>query len=225
MRLRRLVLSRYGMFTDHALDFGERNGDGPDLHLVYGLNEAGKSTALAGFLDLLFGIEQQSRYKFLHGYEAMRIDSDLEIDGRVHRFARIRRKRESLVDEHGRPVADGVLVHALGGMTREAYRAMFSLDDETLEEGGEEILRSEGDLGQLLFASSAGLVELTRALKGLRQGAEQFHRGGLDARSSRSSRRSSARWTRRRGRSTLRRAGLPGSLRIATARGRLTTGL
>ena len=178
MRLRRLVLSRYGMFTDHVIDFGERNGDGPDLHLVYGLNEAGKSTALAGFLDLLFGIEPQSRYNFLHGYEAMRIDSDLEIDGRVHRFARIRKKRESLVDEHGRPVADGVLVHALGGMTREAYRAMFSLDDETLEEGGEEILRSEGDLGQLLFASSAGLVELTRALKGLRQGAERFHRGG-----------------------------------------------
>ena len=176
MRLRRLVLSRYGMFTDHALDFGERNGDGPDLHLVYGLNEAGKSTALAGFLDLLFGIEQQSRYHFLHGYEAMRIDSDLEIDGRVHRLARIRRKRQSLVDEHGRPVADGVLVHALGGMTREAYRAMFSLDDETLEEGGEEILRSEGDLGRLLFASSAGLVELTRGLKGLRHGAEQFHR-------------------------------------------------
>ena len=78
MRLRRLVLSRYGMFTDHTLDFGERNGDGPDLHLVYGLNEAGKSTALAGFLDLLFGIEQQSRYHFLHGYESMRIESDLE---------------------------------------------------------------------------------------------------------------------------------------------------
>ena len=176
MRLRRLVLSRYGMFTDHALDFGERNGDGPDLHLVYGLNEAGKSTALAGFLDLLFGIEQQSRYRFLHGYEAMRIESDLEIDGKVHRLARIRRKRESLVDEHGRPVADGVLVHALGGMTREAYRAMFSLDDETLEEGGEEILRSEGDLGRLLFASSAGLVELTRGLKHVRRGAEEFHR-------------------------------------------------
>ena len=176
MRLRRLVLSRYGMFTDHALDFGERNDDGPDLHLVYGLNEAGKSTALASFLDLLFGIEQQSRYSFLHGYEAMRIESDLEIDGKVHRLARIRKKSESLVDEHGRPVADGVLVHALGGMTREAYRAMFSLDDETLEEGGEEILRSEGDLGRLLFASSAGLVELTRGLKHVRRGAEEFHR-------------------------------------------------
>ena len=176
MRLRRLVLSRYGMFTDHALDFGERNGDGADLHLVYGLNEAGKSTALTGFLDLLFGIEQQSRYHFLHGYESMRIESDLEIDGRVHRLARIRKKSESLVDEYGRPVADGVLAHALGGMTREAYRAMFSLDDETLEEGGEEILRSEGDLGRLLFASSAGLVELSRGLKQVRRGAEEFHR-------------------------------------------------
>ena len=29
----------------------------PDLHIVYGPNETGKSTALGGFLDLLFGIE------------------------------------------------------------------------------------------------------------------------------------------------------------------------
>ncbi len=28
MRLRRLGLSRYGMFTDHTIDFGERIGDG-----------------------------------------------------------------------------------------------------------------------------------------------------------------------------------------------------
>ena len=92
MRVRRLVLARYGRFSDHALDFGERNGDVPDLHFVYGLNEAGKTTALAVFLDLPFGIEQQSRYSFLHGYEAMRIESELEIAGKTHRLARIRRK-------------------------------------------------------------------------------------------------------------------------------------
>ena len=61
-------------------------------------------------------------------------------------------------------------------MNREAYRTMFSLDEETLEEGGEEILRSEGDLGRLLFASRAGLLDLTRGLGRLRKGAEEFHR-------------------------------------------------
>ena len=177
MRLRRLGLSRYGMFTDHTINFGERIDGSPDLHIVYGPNETGKSTALGGFLDLLFGIEPRSRYSFLHGYEAMRIESDLEIGEQTHRLVRVRKTKASLLDEHGQPIADGVIANALGGMDRDAYKAMFSLDDDTLEGGGDEILRSEGDLGQLLFATSAGLVELSKTLNQLRESAEKFHRG------------------------------------------------
>ena len=177
MRLRRLDLSRYGMFTDHTINFGERIDGSPDLHIVYGPNETGKSTALGGFLDLLFGIEPRSRYNFLHGYEAMRIESDLEISEQTHRLVRVRKTKASLLDEHGQPIADGVIANALGGMDRNAYKAMFSLDDDTLEGGGDEILRSEGDLGQLLFATSAGLVELSKTLNRLRESAEKFHRG------------------------------------------------
>ena len=176
MRLRRLDLSRYGMFTDHTINFGEWIDGSPDLHIVYGPNETGKSTALGGFLDLLFGIEPRSRYRFLHGYEAMRIESDLEISGQTHRLVRVRKTKASLFDEHGQPIADGVIANALGGMDRDAYKAMFSLDDDTLEGGGDEILRSEGDLGQLLFATSAGLVELSKTLNRLRESAEKFHR-------------------------------------------------
>ena len=177
MRLRQLGLSRYGMFTDHTIDFGERIGDSPDLHIVYGPNEAGKSTALAGFLDLLFGIELRSRYSFLHGYETMRIESDLEISEQTHRLVRVRKTTASLLNEHGQSVADGVIANALGSMDRAAYRAMFSVDDDTLEGGGEEILRSEGDLGQLLFATSSGLIELSKTLKQLREDTGKFHRG------------------------------------------------
>lgn len=51
MRVRRLDLARYGKFTDRTIDFGPRRDDGPDLHIVFGLNEAGKSTALNAYLD------------------------------------------------------------------------------------------------------------------------------------------------------------------------------
>ncbi|RUZ44473.1 AAA family ATPase, partial [Mesorhizobium sp. M7A.F.Ca.US.003.02.1.1] len=71
MRLRRLDLIRYGKFTDRTIDFGPKPESGPDLHIVFGLNETGKSTALSGYLDLLFGIEERSRYNFLHEYSAM----------------------------------------------------------------------------------------------------------------------------------------------------------
>ena len=98
MRLRRLDLARYGKFTDRVIDFGERPADGPDLHVVYGPNEAGKSTAFAAFLDLLFGIDARSRYNFLHPYPAMRVGASLELSGVVRELARIKRPQRSLLD-------------------------------------------------------------------------------------------------------------------------------
>ena len=177
MRLRRLNLSRYGMFTDRAVDFGPAPAGAPDLHLVYGPNEAGKSTALAGFLDLLFGFEHRTPYAFLHDRRTMRVEGDIEIDGDARRFVRVRKRRGSLLDGAGRTVPEGMLANALGDMTRETYKATFSLDDDTLEAGGDEILKSEGDLGQLLFEGSAGLVELRAVLDKLREEAEAFHKG------------------------------------------------
>ena len=81
MRLRRLDLTRYGKFTDYSIDFGEYVPGTPDIHVVYGLNEAGKSTSLAAYLDLLFGIEERSRYNFLHQYGAMQVGACLQFDG------------------------------------------------------------------------------------------------------------------------------------------------
>ena len=177
MRLRRLDLSRYGIFTDHEIDFDTSSPGAPDLHVIYGPNEAGKSTALSGFLDLLFAFEHRSRYGFAHGYDAMRVEADLEIGGETRRFARIRKRQGSLLDGSGQPASEGVLSNALGGMNRDAYKEMFSLDDDTLEAGGEAILRSEGDLGQLLFAAGAGITELREVLGRLRGVADGFHRG------------------------------------------------
>ena len=119
MRLRRLNLLRYGLFSGQKIDFGESAEGKPDLHVIYGPNEAGKSTALAGFLDLLFAFKQRSRYGFKHGYEAMRMEADIEIGGKEHHFVRIRRRQGSLLDGSDRQIPDGLLINALGGMNRE----------------------------------------------------------------------------------------------------------
>ncbi len=177
MRLRRLRLPRYGLFTGAEIDFGARSDGAPDLHIVYGPNETGKSTALSAYLDLLFAIEHRTRYAFLHRFDAMRVEADVEIGGEVRRFARIKRRRDTLLDGRDRPVADDAFAAALGGMDRAAYKTMFSLDDDTLEAGGEEILESEGRLGQLLFAGGAGLVELGATLRKLRDESDAFRKG------------------------------------------------
>ncbi|MBZ9672519.1 ATP-binding protein [Mesorhizobium sp. ES1-3] len=176
MRLRRLDLTRYGKFTDKAIDFGEKPVSGPDLHIVFGLNEAGKSTALAAYLDLLFGIEERSRYNFLHEYSSMRIGGLLGFDGRALAVSRTKGRSNSLHDAEGRPLSEVAISAQLAGLSREAYSSMFSLDDETLEAGGKAILESRGDLGKLLFTASAGLGHASDVLAALETEADGLHR-------------------------------------------------
>jgi len=176
MRINRLDLTRYGIFTDYSVPFGEWKEEGPDLNIIYGPNEAGKSTMLAAFLDLLFGIETRSRYGFLHPYPTMRIGGELEINGTSREFSRIKRTQNSLLDAEDKPIADGIILGDLGGIDRASYTTMFSLDDDTLEAGGESILASKGDLGQLLFSASAGLSDLSRKLVDLRTEADGFYK-------------------------------------------------
>jgi len=174
MRFQRLDLTRYGKFTDRQIVFGEKQEGVPDLHVVYGPNEAGKSTSLTAMMDLLFGIQPQSPYNFLHDYKSMRIGALLEMADGPREVVRLKRNSPSLFDANLEPLSDGLLATILGGMSREAYQAMFSLDDETLEKGGESILASQGDLGQLLFSASAGLAGFSKALTGLRQMTDSF---------------------------------------------------
>ena len=176
MRLDRLDLTRYGKFTDHVIDFGPMPESGPDLHIVYGPNEAGKSTLFNGWLDLLFGIGAQSNYNFLHPYPNMQIGAAIGFEGETREFIRRKRSQSSLFDGHDQPVSEGALLAGLGGLDRDSYRTMFSLDDETLEQGGESILASRGDLGELLFSASAGLGELSQQLARIRGETEDFYK-------------------------------------------------
>lgn len=174
MRLNRLDLTRYGRFTDLSLSFGAGPVHGPDLHVIYGPNEAGKSTLLEGWLDLLFQIPPRSQMAFLHAYGAMQLGAAIEIDGQVHEIVRIKKPSGSLLDTKGVQIGEAPLQAGLRGLDRGSYSAMFSLDGTTLAEGGESILASQGDLGQLLFSASAGLSDLTARLDGLRAEAEEF---------------------------------------------------
>ncbi len=53
MRIRQLDLLRYGHFTNTIIPLPPGK---PDLQMLLGENEAGKSTTTAGVEDLLFGI-------------------------------------------------------------------------------------------------------------------------------------------------------------------------
>ena len=176
MCLQRLDLIRYGIFTDYSVGFGEYVAGTPDFHIIYDPNEAGKSTLFSAWLDLLYGIEMRSPFNFLHPYDTMRIGGALEFSDSVRDFIRLKRPQNNLLNAHEQLISEGAILGELGGIDREAYRTMFSLDDDTLEEGGESILKARGDLGQLLFSGSSGLADLSRKIETFQTEADGFYR-------------------------------------------------
>ncbi|WP_323780917.1 ATP-binding protein [Thalassovita sp.] len=174
MRLTCFDLTRYGKFTDLSLPFGTAVKGSPDLHVIYGANEAGKSTFLSAWLDLLFQIPVRSPMGFLHPYPSMQLGAALEIDGRSHSVTRIKKRDHSLLDAQGAPIGEALLNVGLRGLDRASYAAMFSLNRQTLDDGGESILASEGDLGELLFQASAGLTDIAAQIDSLRDESAEF---------------------------------------------------
>jgi uncharacterized protein YhaN len=165
MRLRTLNLERYGPFTDRSLNFC------PDakLHIVYGPNEAGKSCALSAVTDLLFGIERQTDYDFLHDGRQLRIGATIVgRDGSHFTFRRRKGNRSTLIDATDHPIGDDALLPYLGSLTRDVFCNAFGLDSDALRQGAEEILKEEGELGKSLFAAASGmrgLADLGRRLE------------------------------------------------------------
>jgi uncharacterized protein YhaN len=157
MRIARLDLLRYGMFTDRSIALPHRS---VDFHMICGPNEAGKSTLRSAILDLLFGIETRSTYNFLHPHSEMRLGAKIEHDGKALDFSRTKARTRSLLNPSGTPLPDNVLAAFLGSTDRKFFDEMFGLDHEKLVAGGNEILNASNDIGQILFQSAAGIGSL-----------------------------------------------------------------
>lgn len=180
MRLNRLDLIRYGRFQDRSLHFPRPTDGTPDVTLVFGPNEAGKSTAFEGFLELLFGLKRgEHPYAFAFGRADLLVGAELDLPGRGPTVLRRNGKQtNSLMDAELRPVEERLLTAHLHGLTREAYETRFSLNDETLRKGGAAIAKADGDLGQLLHAGVSGLSGMAAALEDMAARADAFYRKG-----------------------------------------------
>ena len=159
MRIRRLDLLKYGHFTNAGFDLP---GSQPDFHMVFGLNEAGKSTALSAIEDLLFGIPHNSPLNFVHDYASMRLGALIESDARTLAVRRRKGNRDTLLtgDDAPMPAGEAALAAFLGGADRRYFVRMFCLDHARLRQGGREILEAQDDVGQILYSAAAGIVGL-----------------------------------------------------------------
>lgn len=173
MRLGRLDLIRYGHFSDRSFDLPAGKSD---FHIIFGPNEAGKSTALTAIEDLLFGIDTRSPYNFLHDYAVMRVGGVFENGEGSLEVVRRKGNKETLLGPEGSPLAagDGALATYLAGGDRPFFERMFSLDHVRLETGGREILEARDDVGQMLFSAGAGIVGLRERLSDLSAEADDL---------------------------------------------------
>ena len=175
MRIRRLSLDFFGLFTGRAFDFGE--ADKPsDFHVIHGTNEAGKTTMMAGYLRLLYGFPRREPYSFQHQRKNLRLSGMLEIDGETRGFTRHPAIKDSLRGEAGETLPESAIASHLGGLSLEDYRSLLCLDDETIEKGGEDIANARGDIGRLLFSATAGVPELNAELENARAEADGLYR-------------------------------------------------
>src|SRR6185369_17618646 len=157
MRFDRLDLLRYGSLSDLSIPFR------PDakLHIVYGPNEAGKSTLLRALSDLLFGF--QNEVAGLHKFEPsiLRVGASLtRRDGESIDFRRRKGRKATLVSnsEQEVPLADDILSPFIGGVNRSVFEKAFGMDSARLRHGGEEMATGDGEIGRLLFSAASGLT-------------------------------------------------------------------
>lgn len=164
MRLTELSLEKYGGCASRELAIPETAG----LTVVYGANEAGKSTCLEAISDFLFSIPKNTQRGSLFGYDGMRIGATmLMADGSTVTLKRRKGNGKTLADLSGTALDDTVLAPVLGAITRERFETLFGLNHETLRNGGERLLHADGDIGRLIVEAGGGLRTLVSRLEGI----------------------------------------------------------
>jgi uncharacterized protein YhaN len=160
MKINKFTLERYGAISERSISIASDIG----LTIIYGANEAGKSTSLEAIGDFLFGIPMRSTRGSLFGYEAMRISAEMTAaDGSAYALTRAKRRSNSLSHANGTS-AENQMAALLGAMTRERYERLFGLNHESLRDGGDHMLAADGEIGRLIVEAGGGLRDVMARL-------------------------------------------------------------
>jgi len=163
LRLDRIDLLRYGHFANRSINFPLTT---PDYYVIYGDNEAGKSTLLRGISSLFFGVP--ARTVDVHSCKTSELRIGATISEGEKRFSFRRRKGTSgtLLNPDDGQLPESLITGFLRELDRERFEQFFGLTHQRLREGGEELLRGKGDIGSALF-QAAGLLDLRTLLEKL----------------------------------------------------------
>lgn len=184
MKLTRLDLTRFGHFTDHALDLPAAKG----IHVLFGRNAAGKSTIADGILYALFGWpgkRTERTYAFLHGTTKLRVGVTLQTDDGVElRMARRKGQGITVLDPTTNVASeelDARVTALLRGLTPDQWRNRYGLTQQSLRAGGARLQATGGDAGQALAAAQDGISVVHDTLARITAQRERIHTAGRGA--------------------------------------------
>ena len=172
MRIDRLDLVAFGNFTDASLDLSS-----PGLQIIYGANEAGKTTARSAIFNLLYDFDFRTQFDFVHPMAKLQLGGLIRTDGGdAIEVVRFKRNNDPLVDrESGMPITDASWRQMLRGMSKTDYETMMTLGWKELLEGTEKLVNRGGALGETLFATGLGASEIDTVLKDLENQASALY--------------------------------------------------
>jgi uncharacterized protein YhaN len=162
MKLLELYLSAFGPFTDFTIDLSKGK---EGLHIIYGPNEAGKSSALRAITS----------DNFLHEHKNLRVGSRIiHSDHSELIFTRRKGRKNTLIDPGGSPLPDSSLQKYIGNMGEDIFSSMFGINHMALVRGGQDILKGGGNVGESLFAASMGGTHLHEIMQSLEDDASDL---------------------------------------------------
>jgi uncharacterized protein YhaN len=171
MRLRSLRLERYGMFKDRSVELPADR-----MCLVFGANEAGKTTALSALADLLYGFPHLTEYDFRFDTKDLRLGGEvIGASGKTLRFRRRKGRSNTLIDDDDTPLPDDALSQFIGRSDRELFERAFGLSHQRLRDGGHAMLQAGGDIGESLIEAGSGITDLLDIQRALQAEAESLY--------------------------------------------------
>lgn len=173
MRFQRLDFAAFGPFTGLSLDLS--GGTPGGFHIVFGPNEAGKSSALRGVHDLLFGFPERTPDAHVHPMSELRIAAALSSEaGQVIELSRLKKRKDTLRNSADAPIDEAVMRTLLGGVDAQLFERLFGLDHERLRRAGEALLEDRGDVGESLFDAGSGGRGIRSVLSEIEQSADEI---------------------------------------------------
>ena len=176
MKIRQLHINRFGHFNECDLDFP---GDG--LQVIYGPNEAGKTTLLEFLRGLLFDFPARTPYDF-GGQGEMAGVATLELrDGRAVELRRRKGNKDKVaIKLDGQPtdLDDAGWLRLLDHADRGLFESVFAFGLDQLSQG-EATLKHESLQSALFGGSLGGMSSPDKVVAELsRQADDMFKKGG-----------------------------------------------